>query len=525
MDTTATKMMKVEREIGRRALLAALALAATLTFAIVACFLGAAPARAGVTSPAEKSLTNPNQIYLTPGMSFGLSQPIGGAPYSVENPSRINVSGYSEEAGVDDVTVTLHGVDEYYGDLVLLLQNPSGDVVRLIESCDDYFTYDSGTITLTLDDAAPTSIPLSTNGATILPGTYKPTQCSNLYQSWAGRENPPLPASAGTELAYLDGTKPNETWGLFMLHNGRYLEPAYIYGGWTLNLSAHTPTDPWLGRYPDTKVAEGDDVTITPSRPPKNATELPVEASDGFTGGVSIDHETGAVQVSNPGPLGDHTLTVEATGEATGEVQTQPIALMVKRHPEHLVVDTPLMNESNGCFTGHCTLAEAVERANTNDNLKPDTISFDPEVFSRPQTIQVPRPTSFGYVGLVITDDVTVDGPGADKLTIDGQGGPGSSHPVSVWFLERGGDSHLTLQDMTVTGARAEKGITRATLAVASTTARATPWICAACPSRATGHPAEARASTTRALCAWSTPRCPETLSRVLHGTYLADRA
>jgi len=445
---------KVDRMIRRCALLAGLALALTIVCILV---LGAAPARAGVTSPAEQTFTNPDRTYFQ-GNLFARSVSSTGR---IEFPSKINVSSYPDSARVDEVTVSLHGMYSTFFDLSVVLVSPSGESVRLTEGCGG--AEDSGgtisekprsdNITLKLDDAAPTGIP--TDGAEVVPsGTYRPSQCADIYRQYYPDD---MPASPGTTLADLDGSQANGEWRLVVTAGDYYTyEKTNISKGWTLNVSAHTPTDPRLGRYSDTKIGVGDDVTVTPSAPPKNATKLTVEASEEFTGEVSIDQQTGAVQVSNPGPVANHTLTVQATNEETGEVQTQPFVLDVKRQPEALVVDTPLLNESDGCFTGHCTLYEALDQANTNDNLKPDTITFDPEVFSTPQRIIVQN-QEFPYQGLDIEDDVIIEGPGADKLTLDGDALPGNRRETKTISIQPDAGT-VRLQDMTLTGGFGETG-------------------------------------------------------------------
>ncbi len=68
---------------------------------------------------------------------------------------------------------------------------------------------------------------------------------------------------------------------------------------------------------------------------------------------------------------------------------------------------------SDQTTTGLITLREAIEQANlTTDSI----IQFDPAVFSGPQTI------TLEHNDLLITSSVTINGPGADLLKIDGNG-------------------------------------------------------------------------------------------------------
>jgi hypothetical protein len=103
-----------------------------------------------------------------------------------------------------------------------------------------------------------------------------------------------------------------------------------------------------------------------------------------------------------------------------------------------LVVDTSL-DESDGDFSvGDLSLREAVELANGTDV---DTIEFDPVVFATPQTILL----ELGEIQ--IGEGVTIDGPGAELVTIDAQ-----QNSRIFNFDASAGD--LTLRGLTLTGGR-----------------------------------------------------------------------
>ena len=85
-----------------------------------------------------------------------------------------------------------------------------------------------------------------------------------------------------------------------------------------------------------------------------------------------------------------------------------------------LIVNSPLDNITAG--DGLVTLREAIIAANTNaatdlgqTGSGADTIQFDPVVFATPKTIAL----TFGE--MIITEALTLEGPGQDVLTIDGQ--------------------------------------------------------------------------------------------------------
>ncbi len=103
-----------------------------------------------------------------------------------------------------------------------------------------------------------------------------------------------------------------------------------------------------------------------------------------------------------------------------------------------LVVDTAI-DESDGDFSvGDLSLREAVELANGTDV---DTIEFDSVVFGTLQTILL----ELGEIQ--IGEGVTIDGPGAELLTIDAQQNSRIFNVISAT-----GD--VTLRGMTLTGGR-----------------------------------------------------------------------
>lgn len=88
---------------------------------------------------------------------------------------------------------------------------------------------------------------------------------------------------------------------------------------------------------------------------------------------------------------------------------------------------------------GVTTLREAIEQANATPNLN---ITFDPTVFATPQTIALTGE-------LLITETVTISGPGADLLSIDGAGNG------RVFRLDDGDtmvDKLVTMEDLTIRG-------------------------------------------------------------------------
>ncbi|MBK8023209.1 MAG: hypothetical protein IPK19_17725 [Chloroflexi bacterium] len=90
---------------------------------------------------------------------------------------------------------------------------------------------------------------------------------------------------------------------------------------------------------------------------------------------------------------------------------------------------------TNDHANGSGSLAQAVENANLIDGA--DTITFDPAFFSIARTITPPAT-------LNINSGVTIDGPGADLLTVSGGG------LFRVFMVESATD--VTIQDVTISG-------------------------------------------------------------------------
>jgi hypothetical protein len=85
-------------------------------------------------------------------------------------------------------------------------------------------------------------------------------------------------------------------------------------------------TIPVIGVYPSPSVGVSGSVVVTPSTLPTgyNGAFYPqnVSASGGFTGTLSIDGITGAVSVTNAGPVGDYTITVSSSNACTTRTRT-----------------------------------------------------------------------------------------------------------------------------------------------------------------------------------------------------------
>jgi CSLREA domain-containing protein len=96
-----------------------------------------------------------------------------------------------------------------------------------------------------------------------------------------------------------------------------------------------------------------------------------------------------------------------------------------------LTVNSTADNTTVDAFT---TLREAIATANSDSAA--DTIVFDPAVFNTPKTITLASQ-------LTISEDLTIEGPGADLLSISGNN-------ASRVFVLNSGDEAL-IQDVTIT--------------------------------------------------------------------------
>ncbi len=156
-----------------------------------------------------------------------------GSPY----PSTIAVSGLS--GSVTKVTVSVTGITHGFpDDIDMMLVGPGGQNALMMSDCGGNNNI-SG-VSLTLDDAAATSLPDSTQ---ITGGTYKPTNFDTTTDTFPA----PAPSPAGAAaLSTFNGTNPNGTWALYV-RDDFGSQSGSISGGWTLrittnNCAAATPT-------------------------------------------------------------------------------------------------------------------------------------------------------------------------------------------------------------------------------------------------------------------------------------------
>jgi len=147
--------------------------------------------------------------------------PIVASPY----PATIAVSGV---AGViSKLRVTLNRLShECPRDMDVMLVGPTGQSIVLMSDVAECF---GGFLTLTFDDFAPTTVPLSS--LSVSSGSYRP---SNEGLGDAFPAPAPVPSQASA-LSVFNGTNPNGDWKLYVVDDATF-HTGTIEGGWTLDI-------------------------------------------------------------------------------------------------------------------------------------------------------------------------------------------------------------------------------------------------------------------------------------------------
>ena len=147
-------------------------------------------------------------------------------------PSALNIGGLTGVIG--NVTVTLNQLNHSFpSDVTVLLASPGApDVVLMSHNGGSYAVTN---VTLTFDDSAAASLPVSSRMTT---GTFKPSRAADVVLP------PPAPlAPYGSALSVLKGLNPNGTWALYVLDDSTG-DGGAIAGGWTLNITTLIPVNP-----------------------------------------------------------------------------------------------------------------------------------------------------------------------------------------------------------------------------------------------------------------------------------------
>jgi subtilisin-like proprotein convertase family protein len=190
----------------------------TLGCSGMALVASVSPAMAAVFSnPAPITMPDPN-----------CTDPDIAMPY----PSNIAVSGMT--GTVSDVNVTLNGVTHpFEGDVEILLVSPAGGTKNLT-LLSDAGTGALSNATVTFDDSAASLAPQNSAWA---PGTYKPSNYTELSGADTFPAPAPAPSSNTTLGAAFDGINPNGTWSLYVVDDA-CPDAGSISGGWSLNITS-----------------------------------------------------------------------------------------------------------------------------------------------------------------------------------------------------------------------------------------------------------------------------------------------
>jgi subtilisin-like proprotein convertase family protein len=176
------------------------------------------------------------------GLSLMLTVPVGAVVFSNPAPITINDGVTSAPAGLypstvsvsgltgttTNMTVTLNNINHtFVPDIDVLLVAPGGQ--NMIIFSDVGSGIDTTNATITLDDAAPTSL----TAANLVSGTFKPTNIT------AGDTFPaPAPAASAntTFAAAFNGQDPNGTWSLYVVDDAA-ADMGSIGNGWSMTIT------------------------------------------------------------------------------------------------------------------------------------------------------------------------------------------------------------------------------------------------------------------------------------------------
>lgn len=118
-------------------------------------------------------------------------------------------------------------------------------------------------------------------------------------------------------------------------------------------------------------------------------------------------------------------------------------SIMSARAATYVVTKTA--DTADGVCDADCSLREAIGLANQSNNS--DEINFDPVIFSTPQTITLLN----GELAIALSDRTTINGPGANLLTISG------NNQSRIFFSNYSG-TFLTISNMTLTDGFSDRG-------------------------------------------------------------------
>jgi len=215
---------------------------------------------------------------------------------------------------ITKVTVQLKGLNHtQQNDLDILLVGPSGQTVVLMSDVGG--NADAANADLTFDDAALAS--LTTTAASILTGTYKPTNNgpTDVFSAPA-----PATATYGTTLSVFNGTNPTGTWSLYIMDD-RGGNIGTLSGGWNLSFEIApavvvAPSSLSYSINPATYTL-GAAITNTPTSSGGAVTSYVV--SPALPAGLTLDPSTGVISGAPTvaTPAAGYTVTATNSGGST----------------------------------------------------------------------------------------------------------------------------------------------------------------------------------------------------------------
>ncbi len=284
---------------------------------ITAFYSGAAGFGAGsgtVTQVVNCPTTVSSNTFTNP---CGITIPTVGTNFSTPYPSRIFVSGFG--GPISKVTLTLTSLSHTdVPDVDILLIGPQGQ--KFVPMSDVGSSADVSNITLTLDDAAASSLPI---GSALSAGTFKPTNSNapsgvndTFPNTPPGTVNYAAPDGSATFASVYNGTVPNGTWSLFVLDD--IAGDGGSIASWSLTITASALT------VTTTTVVSSQNPSLR--NQPVTFTSTTTNGATPVTTG-SVTFKEGAnnltcTQGAQPRPLngsGQATCTVAANGFTEGD--------------------------------------------------------------------------------------------------------------------------------------------------------------------------------------------------------------
>lgn len=328
----------------------------------------------------SRSFTNANAIPI----SSGAPSPSPATPY----PSSIAVSGL--DGLVNQVTLTLSNLSHTFpDDIDILLVGPTGQTLKLMSDAGGANSV--ANITVTFDDAAPSSLPDSTP---ITTGTFRPTNylLGDSFPAPAPPE-PPLPARYGTTLSGFIGTNPNGAWSLFIVDDTQ-LDSGSIAGGWRLAITTSGA------------IASTVDLSVTMTDSPD-----PVIVSNLLTYTIAVTNHgpsaASGVILTNPLPAGVTFISANSTqGSCTNSAGTVTCNLGSLAKDASATVTLVVQPTLVGTINNTATARANESDANFANNSATATTSVNiPTADLAVSLVDAPDPV---FVGANITYSATV---------------------------------------------------------------------------------------------------------------------